>query len=142
MVWTAGIRKVKLRLWRGHITILNIMVTVWIGIWWRPICGRGVIWGLNMSNGGFFGPYVFVVRICVDVSYDWSGGTGERGWTVAIRGTICNWPRGGRRYFRGGGRRCVWVRYLRLLGWGALRNIAITFKDFFRGNFRGVAEEG
>lgn len=95
-----------------------------------------------MSDGGFFGPHVCVVRICVDVSYDWSGGTGERSWTVAIWGAICDGPGGGERNFCGGGRRCVWVRYLRLLGWGPRRNIAITFEYFFGGNFRGVAEEG
>lgn len=95
-----------------------------------------------MSNGYFFGPNVCLVRILVDVSDDWSGGTGDRSWTVAIRGAICDWPDGGRRKFGSGGRRCIWVRYLRLVGWGARRNIAVTFKDFFGGNFRGVAEEG
>lgn len=57
-----------------------------------------------MSNGGFFGPNVCVVRILVDVSDDWSGSTGERGWAVAIWGAICDWPGGSRRKF-GSGRR-------------------------------------
>lgn len=95
-----------------------------------------------MSNGAFFGPYVCVIRISVDVSNYWSGGTGERSLTVAIRGAICDWSGGGRRNFCRGGRRCVWVGYPRLLRWGACRNIAVSFKDFLGGNFRGVAEEG
>lgn len=93
-----------------------------------------------MSDGGFFGPYVCLVS--VNVSNYWSGGTGESSWTVAIRGAICDWPGGGRWNFCGGGRIRVWVGYLRLLGWGACGNIAVTFKNFFSSDFRGVAEEG